>query len=86
MRLANYQLDHVYEVVTAIPAIGARPRDELVVRPTDPDFPLTVTRTFDLEMLAAIPDAAVTFLAAYEPGSKDPVSEPAVGPGLRLVR
>lgn len=57
-------LEVVYAVVAAIPVLGARPGDEIILRPSDPDFPIEVRRTFPIEMLAAIPDAAVRMLGA----------------------
>lgn len=89
MRPPNLRLDHVYEVVTAIPAIGARPGDEILVRASNAEFPLTVIRQLGLDVLPAIPDAAVMFVASYEPESDVPVGEETTAtprPALRLVR
>jgi hypothetical protein len=66
----------VYAVVKAIPHLGARAGDELIVRPADPDFPVTILRVFDVEMLGTIPAAAVTTLR---------VSDDNAGASLHLV-
>jgi hypothetical protein len=51
--------EQVWAVIRPIPAIGAMPGDELILRPTDPDFPLELRRTFPLEVVRAIPESAV---------------------------
>lgn len=88
--------DIVYAVTKPIPDplhpthMLAEPGDELVVRATNLDFPLTVIRQLPLHMSAFIPDDSVVLLAAYESGADDPVSEQPVGQPverrLRLLR
>jgi len=57
-------MEIVYAVVQPIPQLGALPGDEIIVRPTDPDFPVEVRRTFPLELVAAIPENAIRMLDA----------------------
>ena len=84
----------VLAVTRPIPGFGARPGDELVIRPTDPDFPVVLRRSFDLEMLNAIPYDSVTELYAVPdavaqplPAALESLDSPALpGPSsLRLV-
>lgn len=67
--------DAVYLVTRPIPAIDALPGDEIVFRPTDAECPAMLLRRPALELVAAIPESAVTFLAAYEPDSDVPVDD-----------
>lgn len=69
-------LEVVYRVVTPIPALGALSGDELLVRPSDPDFPIVLRRTFPLDVAPSIPDAAVRMLGAVpiEPSVGAPAS------------
>lgn len=70
-------LEVVYIVVAAIPLLGAMPGDEIILRPSDPDFPVELRRTFPLESFAAIPEASLRMLAgvaasvAPAPASRD---------------
>lgn len=58
-------LEVVYAVTARIPApIDAHPGDEIIFRPSDPDFPIVVRRTLPLELAAVIPDNAVRMLHA----------------------
>lgn len=54
----------VYAVVEPIPQINALPGDELILRPSDPDFPVTILRIFSSDMMGAIPDDAIRMLSA----------------------
>lgn len=57
-------IEVVLAVRGAIPALGALPGDEIVVRPSDQDFPVCVLRTFGMEVVSLIPRASVTLLSA----------------------
>jgi hypothetical protein len=69
----------VYLVVHPIPHLGALPGDELIVRPTDPDFPLTIMREFAAEMLGTFSGRAVRKISVTNEDDETP------GPRLRLV-
>jgi hypothetical protein len=51
--------EQVWVVIQPIPVIGAMPGDELILRPTDPDFPLEMRRTLPLDVLRSIPNSAL---------------------------
>lgn len=58
-------LEIVYAVTKRIPApIDAQPGDEIILRPSDPDFPMVVRRTLPLELAALISTNAVRMLHA----------------------
>lgn len=87
---AHPTLDFVYAVKEAIPALGARPGDELYVRLGDPDYPIEIRRTFTADVLAAIPDTAVRMLDVVPHADvhvpAEPVQRPvAPAPVVRLV-
>ncbi|MGH8542106.1 MAG: hypothetical protein ACREX3_00325 [Gammaproteobacteria bacterium] len=65
----------MYVIEKPIPVIGAHPGDELVIHPTNDEAPVWLMRHVEPEMLAAIPESAVTFVAAYEPDSAVPVDQ-----------
>jgi hypothetical protein len=75
----------VLAVTKPIPGFGALPGDEIVVRPSDPDFPIVLRRSFEHEMLNAIPMDSVTELYAVpDAGVPSPpaVSESPAPPAL----
>lgn len=55
-------------VLTRIAHLGAEAGDELSVRPTDPDLPFTMRRSFPLEFYRLVPDDAVSLRGAAELG------------------
>ena len=68
----------------------AEPGDEILWRPTNGEYPLTVLRRLPGEMAVLIPDTAVELIASYEPASDVPVSPqsddlPARRGALRLL-
>ena len=71
-------------VAQPIAPLGAEPGDELIIRSADPDFPVMLRRTFGLEMLATIPDAAIEQVDMRITSKRGAVSGPERG--LRLVR
>lgn len=67
-------LEIVYAVVEAIPApIDAKPGDEIIFRPSDPDFPIVVRRTLPMELAPLINERSLKMLHA-EPAVGEPVS------------
>lgn len=79
-------LEIVLEVLKPIPALGAKPGDEIVVRPGQIDCPVVVRRIFSTPAIAQIPDAAVRMIYAApddeRPSAPGVVHQPAP---LRLV-
>lgn len=82
------KFEAVYEVLKAIPELQALPGDQIIVRPTDPDFPVVLRRVFPITALRQIPDACVT-LSYVETGDPDAGRLPPVSvrpaSALRLV-
>lgn len=87
-------LEMAFAVTEVIPHLGARPGDEIIIRPSDPDFPIEVRRTFPLEFLASIPDNCVRMLGAVAscagpaspaPDRPAPVPAPVDAPRERVL-
>lgn len=70
-------LEIVYAVTAPIRDLGALPGDELVFRPQDPDFPLTLIRHFPIEMGSVIPHQAVKMLDAVPAADAQASAPPA---------
>lgn len=61
-------LELTFAVRLPIPHLGAEPGDELCVRPTDPEFPFVLRRSFPLELLPLVQEVAVSLRAVAESG------------------
>lgn len=66
-----------YRVIAPMPEIGAEPGDYLYAEPADPDFPLTLTRHFDRNVLPIVLDNQRLKLVS--------VSDPSSQPQLELA-
>ncbi len=56
-----------YTVIEAIPVLEATPGDEIVVSPELEGFEVVVMKRYGLEMVAAIPERAVTLVSEAMP-------------------
>lgn len=79
-------LEEVYGVCEPIPELGALPGDEIIVRRSDPDFPVDLRRTYTLDALRYMRPNAVRMLDASspaEPTSDGPTPPAPPAPGRR---
>lgn len=77
-------LEMVHAVVEPIPDPQhrgrnlAEPGDELILRPSDPDFPIVIRRTLPMELAAVIPHNALRLLHV------EPIARPATRPWISI--